>query len=153
MQATVRPFQTKSGKHYGPQTPCIYGTVLPDAQTRRPAFAGRNHADRAKEWMTREYGQPTDRGYQWKEVFLPHGSRLRIMHHGHSYRAQVEGDLLMADGKITTPNAWVAEVCGVVRNAWRDIYVRRSHTEGWTHASDLRAGAARHPLINRRQRA
>jgi len=106
-----------------------------------------------KEWMTREYGQPTDRGYQWKEVFLPHGSRLRIMHHGHSYRAQVEGDLLMADGKITTPNAWVAEVCGVVRNAWRDIYVRRSHTEGWTHASDLRAGAARHPLINRRQRA
>jgi hypothetical protein len=106
-----------------------------------------------KEWMAREYGQPTDRGYQWKEVFLPHGTRLRIIHHGHSYRAQVEGDLLMADGKITTPNAWAAEVCGVVRNAWRDIYVRRSQTEGWTHARDLRAGAARHPLVNRRQRA
>ncbi len=106
-----------------------------------------------KQWMTREYGQPTDRGYQWKEVFLPHGTRLRIIHHGDSYRAQVEGDLLMADGKITTPNAWVAEVCGVVRNAWRDIYVCRSHAEGWTHASDLRAGAARHPLLNRRKRA
>lgn len=64
-----------------------------------------------REWMEREYGQPTDRGYQWKDLFLPHGTRLR------------------------------------------DIYVRRNYREAWTHASDLRAGAARHPLINRRQRA
>jgi hypothetical protein len=106
-----------------------------------------------KEWMTREYGQPTDRGYQWKDLFLPHGTRLRIIHRGHCYMAQVEGNLLVTEGKIVTPSAWATTVCGSVRNAWRDISVRRNYREAWTHASDLRAGAARHPLINRRQRA
>lgn len=106
-----------------------------------------------REWMEREYGQPTDRGYQWKDLFLPHGTRLRIIHRGHCYMAQVEGNLLMAEGKIVTPSAWATAVCGSIRNAWRDIYVRRNYREAWTHASDLRAGAARHPLINRRQRA
>lgn len=106
-----------------------------------------------KEWMTREYGQPTDRGYQWKDLFLPHGTRLRIMHRRLCYFAQVESDLLMADGKITTPNAWAAEVCGMVRNAWRDIYIRRNYREPWTRAHDLRAGAERRPGINRRRRA
>lgn len=106
-----------------------------------------------REWMAREYGQPTDRGYQWKELFLPHGTRLRILHRGHCYMAEVEGNYLMAEGKIVTPSAWAAAVCGSIRNAWRDIYVRRDQREPWTHASDLRAGAARHPLINRRRRA
>ena len=106
-----------------------------------------------REWMEREYGQPTDRGYQWKDLFLLHGTRLRIIHRSHCYMAQVEGNYLMAEGKIITPNAWAEEICGSVRNAWRDIYVRRNYREAWTHASDLRAGAARHPLINRRQRA
>jgi len=106
-----------------------------------------------REWMEREYGQPTDRGYQWKDLFLPHGTRLRIIHRGHGYMAQVEGNLLMADGKIVTPSSWATEVCGSVRNAWRDICVRRNYREPWTHASDLRAGAARHPGINRRRRA
>lgn len=68
-----------------------------------------------REWMMREYGQPTDRGYQWKDLFLPHGTRLRIIHRGHCYMAQVEGDLLMAEGKITTPSTWAAAVCGINR--------------------------------------
>jgi hypothetical protein len=106
-----------------------------------------------REWMEREYGQPGDSGYQWKELFLPHGTRLRIIHRGRCYMAQVDGNLLMAEGKIVTPSAWATDVCGSVRNAWRDIYVRRNYREPWTHASDLRAGAARHPLLNRRKRA
>jgi hypothetical protein len=109
-----------------------------------------------KEWMAREYGQPTDRGYQWKDLFLPHGTRLRITHRRLCYFAQVEGNLLMAEGKITTPSAWATEVCGSVRNAWRDIYVRRNYTEPWTQASAWRAAAGdqpRRPGINRRRRA
>lgn len=109
-----------------------------------------------KEWMARQYGQPTDRGYQWKDLFLPHGTRLRIQHRGLCYYAQVEGDLLMADGKIVTPSAWAAEVCGSVRNAWRDISVRRNYLESWMQASSWRAAAGeqpRRPGVNRRRRA
>ena len=109
-----------------------------------------------KEWMARQYGQPTDRGYQWKELFLPHGTRLRISHRGLCYFAQVEGDLLMADGKMVTPSSWATEVCGSVRNAWRDICLRRNHLEPWTKASDWRAAAGDQPRragVNRRRRA
>lgn len=68
----------------------------------------------------------------------------------------MEGDLLIADGKIVTPSAWAAKVCGSVRNAWRDIYIRRNYREGWNHASAWRAAAGeqpRRPGINRRLRA
>jgi hypothetical protein len=67
----------------------------------------------------------------------------------------VEGDLLVADGKITTPNKWVEEICGSVRNAWRDIYIRRTLREGWNHASAWRAAAGEQPKrpgVNRRRR-
>jgi hypothetical protein len=67
----------------------------------------------------------------------------------------VEGDLLIADGKIVTPSAWAAEVCGSVRNAWRDIYIRRNYREAGT--TPVRGAAAgeqpRRPGINRRLRA
>lgn len=109
-----------------------------------------------KEWMARNYGQPTNRGYQWKDLFLPRGTSLRICHRGLCYFAEVEGDLLIADGKIITPSSWATEVCGSVRNAWRDIYIRRNYREGWTHASSWRASAGEQPKqpgINRRRRA
>jgi len=109
-----------------------------------------------QEWMARNYGQPTNHGYQWKDLFLPHGTSLRIGHRGMCYFAQVEGDLLIADGKITTPNKWAEEVCGSVRNAWRDICIRRTFREGWTAASAWRAAAGEQPKrpgINRRRRA
>jgi hypothetical protein len=108
-----------------------------------------------QEWMARNYGQPTSHGYQWKDLFLPHGTGLRICHRGMCYFAQVEGDLLIADGKITTPNKWVEEICGSVRNAWRDIYIRRTLREGWSHASAWRAAAGEQPQrpgVNRRRR-
>jgi len=107
-----------------------------------------------QEWMARNYGQPTGHGYQWKDLFLPHGTSLRICHRGMCYFAQVEGDLLIADGKIVTPSSWAAEICGSVRNAWRDICIRRTFREGWTQASAWRAAAGeqpRRPGIDRRR--
>ncbi|NVM75584.1 hypothetical protein FHW83_001371 [Duganella sp. SG902] len=109
-----------------------------------------------QEWMARHYGQPTEHGYQWKDLFLPHGTSLRISHRGMCYFAQVEGDLLIADGKIVTPSAWATEVCGSVRNAWRDIYLRRNYREAWTQASAWRAAAGERPKrpgVERRLRA
>lgn len=109
-----------------------------------------------KEWMARQYGQATARGYQWKDLFLPEGTRLRVRHAGLSYFAQVEGDLLISDGKSVSPSVWVAQICGTVRNAWRDIWIRRNYTEPWTQASAWRAAEAanpRRPGIDRRRRA
>jgi hypothetical protein len=109
-----------------------------------------------REWMARNYAQTVERGYQWKELFLPNGTRLRIRNAGLCHYAQIEGDLLIHEGKITTPNAWVAHIAGGVRNAWRDIFIRRNHTEAWTRASAWRVREAanpRRPGTNRRLQA
>lgn len=108
-----------------------------------------------KEWMLRNFGNPTSRGYQWKDLFLPEGTRLRIRHSGLAYFAQIEGDQLVYEGKPTSPSAWCALICGGVRNAWRDVWMRRDYTEPWTQASAWRAAEAANPKrpgINRRQR-
>lgn len=104
-----------------------------------------------REWMARNYGLSGHHGYQWKELFLPHGTMLRIRHCGMYYFAQVEGDLLLADGKIVTPSGWAAEICGSSRNAWRDIYLRRNYLESWSRADAWRATAPRGVGIERRR--
>ena len=109
-----------------------------------------------KEWMARNFVSGTERGYQWKALFLPHGTRLRIRHKGVCHFAQIEGDLLIAEGRIVSPRAWTMQVCGSVRNAWRDIYMRRNYTEPWTQASAWRTSDAadpKRPGIDRRHRA
>ncbi|WP_167761327.1 hypothetical protein [Duganella callida] len=55
--------------------------------------------------------------------------RTRNVHGGVSHFAQVVGDLLIADGMIVSPRGWANEVCGCVRNAWRDIWIQRHYTE------------------------
>jgi hypothetical protein len=109
-----------------------------------------------KEWMLRNFGNPTGRGYQWKDLFLPDGTRLRVRHNGLAYHAQIEGDQMVYEGKPTSPSAWCALICGSVRNAWRDVYVRRDYTEAWTQASAWRAAEAANPKrpgIDRRKRS
>ncbi|MHA4867963.1 hypothetical protein ACXZ1M_09690 [Duganella sp. PWIR1] len=109
-----------------------------------------------KEWLARNTGRPVERGYQWKQLFLPHGTRLRITHARVCHYAQVEGDLLIAEGKIVTPRSWANQVCGGVRNAWRDIWIKRHYTELWMRASDWRTGEManpRRPAVERRRHA
>ena len=109
-----------------------------------------------KEWIARNCVSGAERGYQWKDLFLPHGTRLRIRHKGMCLFAQIEGDLLIAEGRILSPRARAMQVCGSVRNAWRDIYVRRNHTECWTQASAWRTSNSANPKrpgIDRRQHA
>lgn len=108
-----------------------------------------------KEWLARNTGRPVERGYQWKQLFLPHGTRLRIGHASISHFAQVEGDLLIAEGKFVTPASWANDICGCVRNAWRDIWIQRHYSEPWTRACDWRSNqqlAPRRPGVERRRR-
>ena len=98
-----------------------------------------------KEWMMRNFDRPAGRGYQWKQLFLPEGTLLRLRHNSLSYHAQVEGDQIIYQGKPTSPSAWCALICGGVRNAWRDVHIRRNYTDSWTQASAWRAAEAAHP--------
>jgi hypothetical protein len=98
-----------------------------------------------KEWMLRNFDRPAGRGYQWKDFFLPDGTHLRIRHNGLAYFAQIEGDQLVYEGKSTSPSAWCELICGSVRNAWRDVWIRRNYTELWTQASAWRAAEAANP--------
>ncbi|QBE66802.1 hypothetical protein [Pseudoduganella lutea] len=79
------------------------------------------------------------RGYQWKELFLPHGTELRVRFRYTYHYAIVEGDRIMADGESVTPRSWLLGLTGTVRNPWRDIWVRRTVNGCWTHASMWRS--------------
>jgi hypothetical protein len=104
-------------------------------------------------WMTKRDGGAASsggtagRGYQWKELFLPDGTELRMRYHGTSYYAKVTRDLLIYEGQRVSPREWGILVTGGVRNAWRDIWIRRNTTECWIRASMCRATGERNPLI------
>jgi hypothetical protein len=106
-----------------------------------------------KEWLSRNFSRPAGTGYQWKDLFLPDGTSLRLRYRGIFHYADVVGDELVYEGRSLSPRAWTTEICGTVRNAWRDIWIRRNYNEPWTQASAWRAcevANPRRPGIDRR---
>jgi len=49
------------------------------------------------------------RGYQWKSLFLPDGTWLRMAYRGDHEYAHVEGDRLMYKGRPSTPNKFASD--------------------------------------------
>jgi hypothetical protein len=91
-----------------------------------------------KSWIAAHLANPGGRGYQWKDLFLPDGTELRMRYKRVYYYAVVERDELMYGGESFTPRGWSLFVTGTVRNPWRDIWIRRSVRECWTRASTWR---------------
>ncbi|MEJ7808453.1 MAG: hypothetical protein WKG03_21340 [Telluria sp.] len=85
-------------------------------------------------FLANQFSKPQARGYQWKNLFLPEGTDLRMRYMGTWYHAKIEGDALMYGGESMSPREWTLYVTGSIRNAWRDIWIRRNVTEGWTRA-------------------
>lgn len=112
-----------------------------------------------KQWMAERLGKPGGRGYQWKDLFLPDGTDLRLRYKGVDYHAKVDGDRLMYAGSAVSPREWCMTITGCPRNAWRDVWIRRSVNEYWTRASAWRKDDAVKPrpsyierrLLHRRQ--
>lgn len=77
-------------------------------------------------------------GYQWKGVFLPHGTTLRVVYKRKSFLAHVEGSELCFDGKASSPAQFVNEVCGTCRNAWKVLWLRFPNEGEWKQAFSLR---------------
>ena len=82
-----------------------------------------------------------DKGYTWKEVFLPHGTSIRMRYKGEYYYAKVEGDRVFFEEQNVSPSGFANRVAGSSRNAWRDLEIRRPADEEWIPADQLRIAA------------
>jgi hypothetical protein len=88
------------------------------------------------------------RGYQWKTLFLPDASKLRMRYARQSYYAEVVGEELLYQGDSLSPSQFAKAVAGDGRNAWRDLWIRFPGEKNWTLAATLRGSAdnAKQPL-------
>lgn len=82
-----------------------------------------------------------EQGYQWKQLFLPSGTHLRMYHDGTYHYAQVEGDQLIFKGRSVSPAQMANAVAGCTRNAWRDMWLRCPGETAWKLASVRRRQA------------
>ena len=90
------------------------------------------------EWKPELLRQSVTRGYQWKSLFLPDGTELRMQYKGEYHYAKVEGDQLVYEGKPTTPGRLANTIADSSRNAWRDLWLKRPNDLEWRLADDLR---------------
>jgi hypothetical protein len=78
-----------------------------------------------------------NRGYQWKSLFLPEGTLLRIALGGRYTVAAVNGDHIVFQGHTYSPRQFVIHVTGQVRNAWLALWIRCPGDARW-HLADTR---------------
>lgn len=97
-------------------------------------------------WMTNADWKPEllvesdARGYQWKNVFLPEGTQIRMQYQGAYSYAKVEGDDLTFQGSPISPGSLAKTIAGGFnRNAWRDLWIKRPEDKEWILADELRA--------------
>jgi hypothetical protein len=89
-------------------------------------------------WKPELLTKSTLLGYQWKALFLPDGTEVRMQYKGAYKYAKVEGDQLIFEDKATSPGALVNTITSSSRNAWRDLWIKRPADTEWTLALDLR---------------
>ena len=99
-------------------------------------------ADRAiRDWLhyQRELAKPAgQRGYFWKKLFLPDGTRLRVSNHMTTRYAAVVGDDLVYESMTISPNRFAQMTLGSARNAWEVVYVQMPGQREWKLALRLR---------------
>ncbi len=77
------------------------------------------------------------RGYQWKSLFLPEGTLLRVQYGDQYAVAAISGDHLVYQGRRYSPRQFVMHVTGQVRNAWQALWIRSPDDARW-HLADTR---------------
>ena len=80
-------------------------------------------------------------GYTWKEVFLPHGTVIRMRYKGQYFSANVIENSIIFKGESITPSRLAVKVAGGARNAWRDLEIKRPKDSDYLPADQLRAAA------------
>jgi hypothetical protein len=81
----------------------------------------------------------SERGYTWKPVFLPHGTKIRMKYKRTMHYAAINGDEFIYQEQSMSPSEFAKHVSGgVPRNAWRDLEIKRPTDEEWTSADFMR---------------
>jgi hypothetical protein len=112
----------ESGSNIDPEEVIVVAIEEWIAHERKRAARGPVAADRG-------------RGYQWKSVFLPSGTRLRMWYEGKHHYAEVEDDDIVFGGRVVSPAQMVNSLSGNTRNAWRDIWLLFPGETAWKIAS------------------
>jgi hypothetical protein len=82
---------------------------------------------------------PSEAGYQWKEVFLPEGTRLRASFGHQHYFAVVAGAEIRYDGRALSPSCFANLQGSGNRNAWKTIWLRLPGSDQWLLADVCRS--------------
>lgn len=77
-------------------------------------------------------------GFQWKEVFLPTGTKLRIVIKRKIFHAEVVGDQIVFNGQPVTPASLVNQLAATKRNAWKHIWLLLPGETKWQLAGAMR---------------
>jgi hypothetical protein len=85
-----------------------------------------------------QLGAASEAGYQWKQVFLPSGTRLRTSFGGRRLFAQVAGDEIMYDGLVVSPSGFANLQGSGNRNAWKTIWICLPGSQEWMLAEVYR---------------
>ncbi len=99
------------------------------------------------EWLRRGHADlifsSASPGYQWKDLFLPHGTVIRTSFGGKNFHAFVEHDQILDDARITSPHQFANQCGGLRRNAWKVIWVLFPRESEWRRAASLRRSTER----------
>lgn len=87
-----------------------------------------------EQWLTKS----DTRGFQWKSLFLPEGTQIRMQYKGSYSYAKVEGDEVIFNGKAISPASLANTIARGSRNAWRDLWIKRPGDKEWKLADDCR---------------
>ncbi len=77
-------------------------------------------------------------GYNWRNVFLPHQTKIRMKVGGEYYYASVSGDAIIYEGETYSPSQLANKIAGHSRNAWECLWIRRPSDTEWCLADELR---------------
>ncbi|MTW12152.1 hypothetical protein GM658_16225 [Pseudoduganella eburnea] len=109
-----------------------------------------------REWLQRQRAEnrPLDpKGYFWKTVFLPDGTRLRITSSRGPHYAEVICGELVYDFRPVSPNQFVTASLGNVGNAWKVIDLQLPGDSDWTPIIRLRHAAMAHGFRTAKRKA
>ncbi|MBV6323940.1 hypothetical protein [Duganella violaceipulchra] len=83
--------------------------------------------------------EATEAGYQWKQVFLPEGTRLRASFGRQPYFATVVGAEIKYDGHAVSPSCFANLHGSGNRNAWKAVWLRLPGSNEWLLADVCRS--------------
>jgi hypothetical protein len=93
----------------------------------------------AQQQQQQQRAAADDTGYQWKQLFLAQGTRLRASFGGTAYFAVVDGAEIKHADRAISPSGFANLHGSGNRNAWKAIWLRFPGSEQWVLADVCRA--------------